>query len=97
MWIGRLIGWLFLIAGILTSSADLVMAFAPQPTESLMAIDLWVILSGRAPTGGASGFFSNLMQYLLHIPAWLVLIPFGGIFLYIFKRRPKRRGMLAAS
>lgn len=86
---GRIIGWLMIGVAALMASADAVMALGPNDYDSILTADVVTLLTGNLVAG--HGGWSQALQGLMTLPAWIV-VGAGGLAAVLLcrKRHPRR-------
>lgn len=93
MTLGRILGWVLVVAAGLIASAEGIAAVATGAYDSVAAGDLWTLMTGRYPyidfsTHGA--WSDNAGTMLLACPAWTVIGAIGSLLILACRPRRKR-------
>ena len=101
MIVGRVIGWILVLASIIMASGEAVMALGSVDYHGLAAADLWTLLMGKSP-GAMDGYMAGdswglLISLGLGMPAWTILGPLGIFMAHIFRDKQSNSRMLKTS
>ena len=90
MFLGRLLGWIFLLLAVFTASAEAVAALSTGEYVSLATSDVLTIITGISPQT-ADTFTGRLLLW----PAW-ASIGLAGLVLIFLCRKKKYKNSFSA-
>jgi len=93
MTLGRILGWVLIVAAGLIASAEGIAAVASGAYDSVATGELWTLITGRHPFIGFSShdaWSETLGTMLLAWPAWTVIGAIGCMLILLCRPRRKR-------
>lgn len=103
MIVGRLIGWLFILAALFFLGAEVVASLEAGAYQGLALGQVWFTLDGASLNLAQAvtqrylhpALWDPVIIELLLWPGWLVFGVPGVVLTVVFRRRPKRRRWFA--
>ncbi len=92
MIVGRIIGWIFLLAAVAVFAWDVVAVIISGDLAFTRGEDLWTLFGADDPQPHLAGWFWDyLVGPVLAVPAALLFLIVGLLFILIFRRRRSRQ------